>query len=93
MNKVKKYFFGWSNIKWIVRELTKIYSNDKSFFSKKRIESAIAFVILQWGMIYSLLNISSKGLEINEVILWSGVELLICGYTVNQIQNEKLKKK
>ena len=51
----KKWFFGWSNIKWLIKELIKQYSNDKSYFSKKRVESGIAFVIGQFGMVYFLI--------------------------------------
>ena len=36
---MKRYFLGWENIKWIIRELGKMYSSTISFFSKKRIES------------------------------------------------------
>ena len=44
----KKYFFGWSNIKKGITEIIKIYSFKSSFFSKKRIESGIAFMVAQW---------------------------------------------
>jgi hypothetical protein len=47
----KKLFFGWENIKWLIREVTNMYSSKESFFSKKRIESGIAFIVAQWGMI------------------------------------------
>ena len=53
---MKKYFFGWENIKWLVKEIGNMYSSKKSFFSKKRIESGLAFIIGQWGMIFFLLE-------------------------------------
>jgi hypothetical protein len=48
---MKTYFFGWTNIKWFISEIGKMYSSKDSYFSKKRIESGIAFAISQWGMI------------------------------------------
>jgi hypothetical protein len=41
-------FFGWENIKWFIREIGKLYSPTPSYFSKKRFESSIAFIIAQW---------------------------------------------
>ena len=57
---MKKYFFGWQNIKWFIREFGEMYSSRKSFFSKKRLESGIAFIIGQWGMIFFLMENHSK---------------------------------
>lgn len=86
--KNKKYFLGWSNIKWGIIEIINLYSNKKSFFSKKRIESGIAFIILQWGMITYFVN-KHDGMDMYDLIMWAGVEGVICGYTINQIQKEK----
>jgi hypothetical protein len=52
----KKYFFGWTNIKRGITELIKIYSHKPSSLSKKRIESGVAFIIAQWGMVFYLLK-------------------------------------
>jgi hypothetical protein len=83
-----KWFFGWDNIKWLIHELRDLYSNQDSFFSKKRIESGIAFVVGQWGMIYFITqNIDT--LTASDIVLWSGVEFAIAGYMVNAIQKEK----
>lgn len=86
--KDKKYFFGWFNIKLLLVEIVKMYTNKTSFFSKKRIESGIAFVIGQYGMLYWLnshiVNISSS-----DMFIWAGVEFAIAGYIVNEIQKEK----
>jgi len=86
--KNKTYFFGWENIKWFVRELRDVYSSKKSYFSKKRIESAIAFGVAQWGMIFFLLEHHSR-LTMGELLLWSAAEFAISGYMINQIQKEK----
>lgn len=85
---MKKYFFGWTNIKWVIKELTALYSGKDSYFSKKRIESGIAFLIGQWGMVYFLVNNTST-MTASDIVLWSGVEFAIAGYIVNQIQKEK----
>lgn len=86
---MKKYFFGWTNIKWFIKEIGNLYTGKDSYFSKKRVESGIAFIIGQWGMIYFIVqNIST--MSTSDVVLWSGVEFAISGYMLNQIQKEKL---
>jgi len=86
---MKKYFFGWTNIKWFIKEIGNLYTGKDSYFSKKRVESGIAFVIGQWGMIYFIIqNIST--MSTSDVVLWAGVEFAISGYMLNQIQKEKL---
>ena len=87
-------FFGWNNIKWLMREFLKIYSDEPSYFSKKRIESSVAFAIAQWGMIIFLLN-NYTSLSVSEFLIWASSEFVIAGYYVNQIQREKsnLKEK
>jgi len=85
---MKNLFFGWKNIKWFIKEIINLYSDKKSFFSKKRIESGIAFVIGQFGMVYFL----TKNIELltaSDIVLWAGVEFAIAGYMVNSIQKEK----
>lgn len=87
---MKNLFFGWKNIKWFIKEIINLYSDKKSFFSKKRIESGIAFVIGQFGMVYFL----TKNIELltaSDIVLWAGVEFAIAGYMVNSIQKEKKK--
>jgi hypothetical protein len=84
----KKWFFGWLNIKFLIKELIKLYSNEPSYFSKKRVESGIAFIVGQWGMIYFLTQNIDK-LTTSDIALWAGVEFAIAGYIINQIQKEK----
>jgi hypothetical protein len=84
----KKWFFGWTNIKFLVKELIKLYSGDTSYFSKKRVESGIAFIVGQWGMIYFLVQNIDK-LTASDIAIWAGVEFAIAGYIINQIQKEK----
>jgi hypothetical protein len=84
----KKYFLGWTNLKWTIKEIVKLYSNEKSYFSKKRVESGIAVIVGQWGMIYFLL-ININKLTASDIALWASIEFAIAGYIVNQIQKEK----
>ena len=76
------------NIKWFFTEIINIYSTKKSFFSKKRIESGVAFVIAQWGMIFFLLE-KHKDLSMGEFLLWAAAEFTVAGWMVNKIQKEK----
>lgn len=88
LDKSKKYFFGWTNIKFVIKEILKIYSTSPSYFSKKRIESGIAFIIAQWGMIYFLLQKISI-MTSSDLAIWAGIEFAVSGYIINQIQKEK----
>jgi hypothetical protein len=84
----KKYFFGWTNIKFIISEIAKIYSSKPSILSKKRMESGVAFIIAQWGMIYFLLT-KINTLTMPDFTLWAAIEFGVAGYIINQIQKEK----
>ena len=84
----KKYFFGWGNIKKVITEIIRIYSNKRSFFSKKRIESGIAFIIAQWGMVFYLLK-KYPDLTMMDISMWAAIEFGISGYIIHQIQKEK----
>ena len=83
-----KWFFGWTNIKFLIKELIKLYSNEPSYFSKKRVESGIAFLVGQFGLVYFLV-INIDKLTTSDIALWAGIEFAIAGYIVNQIQKEK----
>ena len=85
---MKTYYFGWTNIKWFISEIGKIYSSKDSYFSKKRIESGIAFATAQWGMIYFFLE-KHKDLSMGEMLLWASAEFAVSGYIINKIQSEK----
>jgi hypothetical protein len=84
----KTYFLGWTNIKWFISEIGKIYSGENSYFSNKRIESGIAFIVAQWGMIYFLLE-KLPTMTSSDMAIWSGIEFAVSGYIINQIQKEK----
>lgn len=85
---MKKWFFGWTNLKWFISEIGKIYSSKPSYFSKKRIESGVAFIIGQWGMVYYAIK-NFEEMTSSDIALWAGIEFAIAGYMVTQIQREK----
>jgi hypothetical protein len=86
--KNKKYFFGWSNIKKLITEVVNIYSTKPSFFSKKRIESGIAFIIAEWGMVFFMLK-KYPDLTMTDIVMWATIQFTISGYILHQIQKEK----
>jgi len=91
--KMKNWFLNvTSNIRWFITEIMKMYSSQKSFFSKKRVESGVAFLIAQIGMIYFLVK-KIDAMDVYELSMWAGIEFLIAGYTVTQIQKEKKEVK
>lgn len=86
-----RLFFGWKNCKWFVREVRKIYSNEKSYFSKKRLESGAAFTVGQYGMIaWFIANLQT--MTNSECLLWAGAEFAITGYYIGKIQEDKTMK-
>jgi len=76
------------NIKWFFTEIMKMYSAQTSFFSKKRVESGIAFIIGQWGMMFFLIK-SWTDLTMSDLAIWATIEFAVAGYMIKQIQNEK----
>jgi hypothetical protein len=86
--KNKKYLFGWTNIKKLITEIINIYSTKPSFFSKKRIESGIAFIVAEWGMVFFMLK-KYPDLTMTDIIMWATIQFTISGYILHQIQKEK----
>ena len=77
-----------TKISWFFTEILNMYVSKPSYFSKKRIESGIAFIIAQWGMIYYFLE-HHKEMDMTSMLMWAGVEFAIAGWTTTQIQKEK----
>ena len=88
--KYKEHFFGWENIKWLIRELVKMYSKEESFFSYKRFQMGVAFFIYTQGSLWALSNLVHT---IGDFELWAIPNLLIAGYTLNKVQQEKKDEK
>ncbi len=91
-----KFLIGVSSffnkIEWLIKELLKVLSAENSYFSKKRIESAIAFIVGQSGMIY-FLTMHINSMSTTDIAMWAGIEFFIAGYVINQIQKEKKENK
>ena len=86
--KNNENLFTWTNFKKFILEIVRIYSHKPSFFSKKRIESGVAFIIAQWGMVYFFIY-HYQNLTMGELLLWASAEFAVSGYIINQIQKEK----
>jgi hypothetical protein len=85
---MKTYFFGWTNIKWLLKEILAIFSSKPSYFSKKRIESGVSFMIAQFGMVYFLLkNVGT--MDVYDICIWAATEFAVAGYMISHIQKEK----
>ena len=84
----KTYFFGWTNIKWFIRELLKTLSNEDSYFSQKRVNTLIAFMSAEIGMNFYFYHMISS-MTMPDVVAWGVTQFSIAGYTINQIQKEK----
>jgi len=71
--KSKTYFFGWANLKWFITEISKMYSSKPSYFSKKRIESGVAFAIAQVGMVFFLI-MKYETLHMSDFLWWAAAD-------------------
>lgn len=82
---------AWARLQWHLKELDKMYSGEHSFYSKKRIESGIAFIVLQWGMVHwMILNVGK--IPASEMAIWAGIEIGIITYQIHHTQKEKKLK-
>lgn len=86
--KLPKTFFGWANLKWLLTELLAMYSTKDSYFSKKRFESAIAFISAT-GLILCHAYYTRATITNSEILADAALLFAIAGYTVNHIQKEK----
>lgn len=84
-----KYLFGWTNIRWGIKEIIKMYSSESSFFSYKRFQTGVAFFVFIQGCIYAIKNYVT---DINGFVLWCVPILLVCGYTLNKTEQAKSKE-
>ena len=82
-------FFGWDNWKFLITELIKIYSSKDSYFSKKRIESSIAF-FTGIGIVACYVWSHRHTLQNSEMIADVSILFLIAGYQIAQTQRDKI---
>jgi hypothetical protein len=86
--KLPKTFIGYTNIKFVIKELIKMYSNQPSFFDRKKINEGIAFyaaICMDLCYVYS----HRHSLSSSEALFHVGTLLAISGYHLNEIQKEK----
>jgi len=77
-----------TGLKWLKTEILNMYSSRPTFFSKKRVESGVAFLIGQWGMVFFLLE-KHTIMTTSDLAIWAGIEFAVSGYMLSQIQKEK----
>ncbi len=81
-------FFGWENIKWFIREIRATFSNEKSYFSSKRIERYFLFLSgLGWINYYIYVHINT--LTYSEIIALVGLIFGYAGFALITTQKEK----
>lgn len=87
--KLPKTFIGWTNIKRLVKEFLKMYSNQESFFSKKRFHEGVAFyTAVSMDVVYVAKNLEK--LTSSEALFHVIALFGIAGYHLNETQKEKL---
>ena len=76
------------NLKWFGAEIMNLYSSKASFFSKKRIESGLAFLLAQIFMIIYFFYHYQK-MDVGALFTFVGIEFGVAGWNIYQIQREK----
>lgn len=84
-------FFGWESIKWHLREIAATFSNKPSYYSAKRIERALLFLVaLALHALYIYTHRSTLTPE--QVLLLTGPLFVFAGYSMAQTQIEKKRR-
>lgn len=87
---MKKWLFGWSNIKTFIKEIYATLSSSPSKLSSKRLERAAlsisAIVIIMGTFIY--LVVEDK-LTSGDACMLGGTLFVAAGYNMSQTQKEK----
>ena len=80
-------FFGWENCKWFIRQIQATFSNQPSFFARKRIESFMLFmnatILLDMFCWKNWDKIDST-----EMLAIFGAQMVYAGYQVAQIRKD-----
>lgn len=82
------YLFGWTNIKWLVKELVATMSDEPSYFSKKRIQAWILFDTA-WSSMVIWFWYHFREMDYMEIIAFATVLFGAAGYQISTIQREK----
>jgi len=86
--KIPKMFIGWTNLKWLIKELGATMSDEPSYFSKKRIQAWLLFDAGLGSMLIWFCYHMSK-MTYSEIIAFSSILFVAAGYQVGTIQREK----
>jgi cytosine/uracil/thiamine/allantoin permease len=79
-------------VKWLIRELVKMMSDKASFFSQKRTQGWMAFLMFYAGQgVFFVTHV--KEMDVYTLTVWSSPLLLVAGYAVKQTQDEKFRKR
>lgn len=87
-NTEKKYFLSWANIRWLITELVKTYSNQPSFFASKRIERSLLF-ISALGLTIQYVRCHKFTMTSGDLMLIVGGLFIYAGYNTNVMRKEK----
>ena len=75
-----------------LKELIAVYSDEPSYFSKKRLESGLSFLLGQLGMAsYFIANYSV--MSATDILMLATLQFSISGYVMTYIQKEKHNNK
>lgn len=88
----KKLFFGWTNIKWFIKELIATFSHQPSYFSHKRIQACLLFInanVMLDVITFSLLQ--EKKIDYLGAVAIYGAQMVYAGYQVTQIMKDKVQ--
>lgn len=89
---MKKKFTRWDFVCWMAYEFLKTLSNQKSFFSSKRLERVFLFTnAIIWLDIYAYINI--RIMTNTEAILMFGTQLAYAGFVMKEISKVKRESK
>lgn len=84
----RKYFFGWTNLKWFFQEFGKMLSGEESFFSQKRFQQFTAFAVLMWGCAYYLTK-HVVAMPATDFLIWASIPASVASYTLYHVQKQK----
>jgi len=83
------FIIGYKKINWIAKELVKMYSaEEKSYLSKKRLESGIAFIIAESGAVAWLIWEHSE-MSTTDFVMWLTPQLFVAGWMIKKIEDAK----
>lgn len=86
--KNKKYFLGWANIKWFIKEVVATMSDEPSLLSKKRVQEWMLF-LSAWISAMAWFIYHFRGMDIGTLLAYVGTLFAYAGYQTIQIQREK----